>query len=71
VRRWGDEKQHALFENDEDSTVIIRVTFNDREECVLLGIFCINVNHPTIPVGVEISGFNHPPCCPEYISRRD
>jgi len=68
---------HALSKSGEDSIVIIRVTFDDQEEvdlCSLLGAFLMNSLHPTIPVGVlkvRILGFDRPPCCPDYVSRRE
>ena len=70
-------KPHALFESGEDGPVVIRVTFDDREEVymrALLGIICMDSPRPAIPVGVlefGIFGFDHPPCCPERISWRE
>jgi len=65
---------YAFFKSGEDSAVVIRIT----SLCTLLaiGTFCRNALHTLfqIPFGVlkvRTLGFNHPPCYPEYISKRE
>ena len=75
-RHYSDpvsREPHALFESGEDGVVVIRFTFDDREEINLRALFdiiCMDTLNPAIPVWVlkvRILGFDHPSCCPECI----